>query len=102
MRIGLVIACLLAGLFAARLIDAGLNWEERSNPDIAGWMTLGFIANGWDADRAALEAALGLRLEPGERLTLDEVAARSGRSVAEVTADIEAELRRAETGEARP
>ncbi len=43
-------------------------------------------------DRDGLAAALGLELAPGRRLTLADIAERSGRPLAEIEATLAAEI----------
>ncbi|MER2508741.1 MAG: hypothetical protein ABTQ27_08270 [Amaricoccus sp.] len=95
--VGFLVASALALVFAARLVDSALHWAERETP-LAGWMTLGFVANAWDIDRAALAAALGVETRPGERLTLEQVARDTGRPLAEVKAETKAEIVRERGG----
>jgi hypothetical protein len=92
LRAGLVLALMTAGFFAFRLAMMALHWSELREPEIEGWMTLGVIARSWDVDRDGLAEALGLELAPGRRLTLADIAERSGRPLAEIEATLAAEI----------
>ena len=83
----LALACLLTLVFGLRLGHTVLHWPERRELAVQGWMTVGFVAHAWDLERDRLAAALGVA--EGERPTLDAIAARSGRTRAEVAAVVE-------------
>lgn len=80
--VALGLALLVTLFFGVRLVRHALFWE----PDmpLQGWMTIGQIAHSYDVPREDLAAALGL--EPGiyRRLTVDEIARQTGRTVPEV------------------
>lgn len=51
-------------------------------------MTVGYVARSYDVDRDGLAAALGLDPDHPGRLSLAQIAARSGRTLPEVEADL--------------
>lgn len=101
LRAGLVIALIVAAFFGVRLLVMALYWSDLREPQLEGWMTLGVVARSWDVERDGLAEALGLEVDPGRRLTLAEIAAGSGRPLAEVEALIAAEIA-AQRGAAEP
>jgi hypothetical protein len=92
-------AALLALFFAGRFLLHVFVWEGRQDEPLAPWMTLGYVARSYDVDRDDLAQALGLE-HPG-RLSLAQIAARSGRSLPEVEAELRAAVARAR-GEPAP
>lgn len=78
------LAGVLSVVFAGRVVGTVIAWEEQSGPPLAGWMTIGFIAQTRDTDRDDLAEALGLNITPEERVTLEAAAARTGRTLPEV------------------
>jgi hypothetical protein len=93
------IAALLALFFAGRFLLHVFVWEGRQDEPLAPWMTLGYVARSYDVDRDDLAQALGLE-RPG-RLSLAQIAARSGRTLPEVEAELRAAIARAR-GEPAP
>lgn len=93
------IAALLALFFAGRFLLHVFVWEGRQDEPLAPWMTLGYVARSYDVDRDDLAQALGLD-RPG-RLSLAQIAARSGRTLPEVEAELRAAIARAR-GEPAP
>jgi hypothetical protein len=85
--LGLALAGAVAVVFGVRLGLTAVHWQERRETGVQGWMTAGFVAHAWQADRGRLEAALGVGA--GERPTLAMIAARSGRDTGEVVAIVE-------------
>ena len=67
---------------------------------LAGWMTVGYVAHSYDVDRLRLAEALGLDPSQRLRLTLDEIAARSGMPLAEVEATLLAVIAAERAGQA--
>jgi len=92
LRAGLALALIAAGFFAFRLVMVAQHWADLRDPQIKGWMTLGVVARSWDVDRDGLALALGLEILPGQRLTLADIAERSGRPLAEIEAVLAAEI----------
>lgn len=86
------IAALLALFFAGRFLLHVFVWEGRQDEPLAPWMTLGYVARSYDVDRDDLAQALGLE-RPG-RLSLAQIAARSGRTLPEVEAELRAAIAR--------
>lgn len=98
LTVALVLASLLALLFGLRLAHSAIHWSDRRDAPIAGWMTLGFISRSWDVDRDTLADALGVEAPPGKRLTLEAIAARTGKPLAEVKATVERTLQAEDPG----
>jgi hypothetical protein len=55
-------------------------------------MTPGYVAASWHVPNDVMRAALGPLARPGERKTLDQIAAENGLSLPELTARIEAAI----------
>lgn len=86
----LLAAIALGGLitlfFAIRLAFRVVYWSQHQDVPLEGWMTLGYVARSYSVDREALAEAVDGR--PGERATIADIAAATGRPVAEVEADL--------------
>lgn len=95
----LCLSLLVTLLFGLRLAGRALHWQAEA--PLQGWMTIGQVAHSYDVPREDLARAVGL--EPGlrHRLTLDEVAQRTGKTVAEVEAALAAEIARTRAAEGR-
>ncbi len=88
--IGLGLALLAVAAFTVRLVVLAVYWSDPAHGDhrVEGWMTPGYVAHSRGLDRLALRDALGL--EPGMRVTLEEIAASRGVPVDAVIAEVEA------------
>jgi hypothetical protein len=86
------VAALLALFFAARFLLHVFVWEGRRDEPLAPWMTVGYVARSYDVDRDDLAQALGLDPDHPERLSLAQIAARSGRTLPEVEAQLRAAI----------
>jgi hypothetical protein len=82
----------LTVFFGVRLAVSTYYWSQHRDAPLAEWMTLGFVANSYDVDHLALVAALGLDPNLRARLTLAQIADRTGRPLPEVVATIEATI----------
>ncbi|MDA3857806.1 MAG: hypothetical protein PF480_06150 [Roseovarius sp.] len=62
--------------FTARMITSTVYWSDPEHRDqtIQGWMTPGYVARSWSIPRSELETALSDFIQPGEHLTLDQIA----------------------------
>lgn len=98
--LALVAACLVTLFFAIRLTVSTLYWAGHRDAALAGWMTVGYVAHSYDVDRLRLAEALGLDPSQRPRLTLDEIAARSGMPLAEVEATVLAVIAAERAGQA--
>ena len=98
--LALVAACLVTLFFAIRLTVSTLYWAGHRDAALAGWMTVGYVAHSYDVDRLRLAEALGLDPSQRLRLTLDEIAARSGMPLAEVEATVLAVIAAERAGQA--
>ena len=98
--LALVAACLVTLFFAIRLTVSTLYWAGHRDAALAGWMTVGYVAHSYDVDRLRLAEALGLDPSQRPRLTLDEIAARSGMPLAAVEATVLAVIAAERAGQA--
>ena len=98
--LALVAACLVTLFFAIRLTVSTLYWAGHRDAALAGWMTVGYVAHSYDVDRLRLAEVLGLDPSQRPRLTLDEIAARSGMPLAEVEATVLAVIAAERAGQA--
>lgn len=84
-----------------RLTMFTIYWADPAHRDRAleGWMTPGYIAHSWDLGRDALRSALGADAQPGEHLTLEEIAERRGEPLEALIARVEAAIAAERAGE---
>lgn len=77
--------------FGVRFTVSAIRWSDPARRDqpVAGWMTPGYVARSWRVPVEDILAALALEHRPG-RVTLAEIAARTGRPLPEVIAAVEA------------
>ena len=90
--VALGLALAVAVFFAVRLVVFTVYWADPAHREqpLEGWMTPGYVANSYGVDRDDLRAALGLA--PGDRATLEEIAAARGVDLSVVLAEVEAAL----------
>lgn len=99
--VAICVTALLTVVFAVRLTFRVVYWSQHQEAMLEGWMTVGYVARSYGVERDALAAAVGVGA--GERVTLDEIARRSGRPLPEVEASILAAIARARSdGQASP
>jgi hypothetical protein len=79
-----VLAVVLALFLGLRLTVHALYWSRHRDDALAGWMTIGYVAQSYRVDRDDLAQALGVEPASGRRLTLDDLARQSGRPVSEL------------------
>jgi len=79
--IGFAFALLVTLFFAVRLVVHAVYWSELRDADLAEWMTIGYIAQSYHVERDDLARAVELEPSSGRRLTLAEIARRTGQSV---------------------
>jgi hypothetical protein len=78
------------GLLGVGLIDLFF-WEPGLNEPVAGWMTVGYIAEAWDLDPREIDLRAGLPLPvDGRPFTLAEAAEMQGVPLADVIARLQA------------
>jgi hypothetical protein len=78
------LALFVTALFGVRLVVHAVYWSGRRDAELAGWMTIGYVAQSYRVERDDLARAVGV--EPGfdQRLTIAEIAERTHQSVNEV------------------
>ncbi|KPQ12586.1 MAG: hypothetical protein HLUCCO17_00395 [Saliniramus fredricksonii] len=86
---GFVLALVLTGFFAIRLVVSTIYWSGNQDRPIEGWMPIGYIAQSWDVPRDRLAEAI--QHEPGalSRKSLAHIAEERGESVETLIARIE-------------
>ena len=77
-------ALLVTLFFAVRLVVHAVYWSQHRDAELAEWMTIGYVAQSYHIERDDLARAVGLEPGSGRRLTLAEIARRTGQSVDEV------------------
>ena len=82
--IGFVFAVLVTLFFAVRLVVHAVYWSQHRDAELAEWMTIGYVAQSYHVERGDLARAVGLEPDSGRRLTLAEIARRTGQSVDEI------------------
>jgi hypothetical protein len=82
--IGFAITLLVTLFFAVRLVVHAVYWSQHRDAELAEWMTIGYVAQSYHVERDDLARAVGLEPGSGRRLTLAEIARRTGRSVGEI------------------
>ncbi|WP_353472229.1 hypothetical protein PVT71_13100 [Salipiger sp. H15] len=93
----LAVALLAATVVGVRTVRHALYWADPAHRNVApeGWMTLGYLERSHHLPRHSLAPALGLEPQPGEPLSLDEIAELRAeplpRLLTEVTELIEAQ-----------
>lgn len=94
----LVLALVLAGLFAARTVRYWLYWSQHRNEPIERWMTVNYVARSYSVPPEVLRAALGME-QPGglgrDRRPLGQIAEERGESFEEVRTALERAIARA-------
>ena len=70
--------------FAVRLVVHAVYWSQHRDAELAEWMTIGYVAQSYHIERDDLARAVGLEPGSGRRLTIAEIARRTGQSVDEV------------------
>ena len=77
--------------FSLRLIVFTIYWSDPANRDqpIEGWMTPRYVIESWHLTPEVMQDALGRPSLPGRRMTMAEIAAELGISLAELSARIE-------------
>lgn len=82
--VGFGLALIVTLFFAVRLVVHAVYWSQHRDAELAGWMTIGYVAQSYDVERADLARAVGLEPGSGRRLTIAEIARRTGQSVGEI------------------
>jgi hypothetical protein len=82
--IGFAVALVVSVFF--RLAFHAVYWSQHRDAELAGWMTIGYVARSYHVERDDLSRAAGLEPGSGQRLTIVQIAEHSNRSVDEVEA----------------
>jgi hypothetical protein len=98
----LVLALAVTAFFAVRLGMHAVYWSGHRDMPIESWMTIGQVAQSYRVEREDLARALGVEAGRRERLTLAEIAERTGRSIDDVEADLRAAIAAQRDGERAP
>lgn len=87
---GLALVLVLA--FGVRVATGWLGWRGQSDPPLADWMPMGYVARSWDIPREVLAEALGIPPGSAPRRTLAQIAADRGETPEALIARIEAAI----------
>lgn len=94
-RIGLlvfVVVIALTGVFGVRTVSQVIYWADPAKQDqpLAGWMTPRYVARSYDVPPEVLiEALLGDRRPPNERMSIDGIAADQGVDIDELQSRVD-------------
>ncbi|MCB2137408.1 MAG: hypothetical protein KDE08_15945 [Rhodobacteraceae bacterium] len=90
--VAFLLALSVTVFFAARLLFFLVYWADpaRQDQDIAGWMTLGYVARSWDIPPETLANGLGIPEGSARGHTLAELAAARGMPVVSFADEITA------------
>lgn len=91
------VALLLTLWFGGQSIARAIYWADpqHQNQDVAGWMTVGYIARSWQVPPSELAAAIEpyWTRESGKRIPpLEKIAREQGVPVSELIAQVEAAI----------
>jgi hypothetical protein len=87
-------ASLAALVFLVNFIMGIVGWDGGRPGPVRPWMTVGLVAQNWDLDPRAIDAAAGLPLPvDGRPFTLQEIADDRGVPVADIIALVEQTVR---------
>lgn len=105
--VGLVLLALIgavaAGRSATRMFRRGPPPPRQTDVSlIAGWMTVPYVARTYRVPPGELFAAIGIEPRGNDRKSIDELAAASGRSSAELVAAVQAVVRDAQSRQPPP
>lgn len=98
--IAFLVALSLTGFFFVRTVAFTVYWADPAHHEqtIEGWMPVRYVARSWDVPPEVLAEALGFDAGERRRLTVAEIAAERGTSVAEVAATLQAAIARHRIG----
>ena len=85
-----ILALSVTLFFGFRMVAFAIYWADPAHRDqeLLGWMTPRYVAHSWRVPPEVLGNALSLRPGEGRPLTLAEIAAQKGVSLAELIAQI--------------
>ena len=72
--LGFMAALVLTTVLFVRLIADVVYWPRHRDTEIAGWMTVGYVAHSYDVDKDGLVDALGIETDLRRHLTLKAIA----------------------------
>ena len=72
--IGFVLALMLTVFLLVRLVANLVYWPQHQDAEIAGWMTVGYVAQSYDVDKDSLMVALDLETDIRRHLMLTAIA----------------------------
>ena len=78
------LALFVTVFFGVRLVVHAVSWSGHRDAKLAGWMTIGYVAQSYGVERDDLARAVGVEPGFGQRLTIAEIAERTHQSVNEV------------------
>jgi len=106
LALAFVLALGLTAFFGVRFVRHAIYWSDPAhrNEQVAGWMTVGYIARSWGLDPHDIDAEAGLprpdQTATGRPMTLQQIADERGVPVGEVIADVEGAIARLRLREA--
>ncbi|MBE9635882.1 hypothetical protein [Salipiger mangrovisoli] len=86
----LSLALAAATLVGVRTVRHALYWADPAHRNVApeGWMTLGYLERSHHLTHRSLGPALGLTPQPGDPLSLEEIADRRGEPLAQLLTEV--------------
>ena len=103
--LGFALALAVTLFFAVRLSLNAIYWADPAHRDqaIEGWMTPGYVAHSWKVPRSVMLQALEMQRAPeGPPPTLAEIAQARGMPLADLVAQVEAEITAFRAGDSGP
>lgn len=89
--IAIIALALAAAVFVGvRTVRHALYWADPAHRNVTpeGWMTLGYLERSHHLPHHSLGPALGLSPQPGEPLSLEEIAATRNEPLAQLLAEV--------------
>jgi len=87
-----LLAAALTTMFIIRTVVFTIYWADPDHIDqaVQPWMTPRYVAHSWDLPPEEVAAALGVELSSSHRVTIGDIAAKNGLSLAELESRIRA------------
>ncbi|WP_226621497.1 hypothetical protein [Alloyangia pacifica] len=88
----LALALIAATVIGVRTVRHALYWADPAHRNVApeAWMTLGYLERSHHLPHHSLGPALGLTPQPGEPLSLEEIAELRGEPLAQLLTEVDA------------